>query len=329
MTTATEPSSLDAPQRRLAVVFLDGVGIGDRDPDHNPFFRARMGWLQPAIGELPSLDRPGTSGASARAFPVDATLGVEGTPQSGTGQTSLLTGRNAARLFGRHFGPWTPVALRPLLSRENLLVRSLAGAVPTAFANAYPRGWPGTLPSRRLAAPPLAARAAGLLTRHEEHLLRGDAVASEIVHGPWRRHLGPDDLPDVTPEEAGIRLAGITMRHRLTFFAHYGTDYAGHRGGMDGAVRALERVDAFLGGLEAGLRDAATFLVISDHGNVEDVRTGHTLNPALGLAVGPGASELATAIRSLTDVAGAVLRWLGVAPTSRRGSNEAEGSPAS
>ena len=101
-----------------------------------------------------------------------------------------------------------------------------------AFANAYPRGWPGE--RRRLAAPPLAARAAGLLNRHVEHLARGQAVASEIVNSGWQVHLGHEDLPEVTAVAAGTTLARIAASHDITFFAHYATDIAGHRGGWRG-----------------------------------------------------------------------------------------------
>ena len=113
---------LDAVGGRVLFVFLDGVGIGPSDPDRNPFLQARLPTLTRLIGHLPTLDRPSeAAGAPARVVPLDATLGVAGTPQSGTGQTALLTGHNAPALYGRHFGPWTPVKLRPLLASENLL----------------------------------------------------------------------------------------------------------------------------------------------------------------------------------------------------------------
>ncbi len=103
------------------------------------------------------------------------------------------------------------------------------------------------------------------------------------------------------------------MGARLTFFAHYSTDYAGHRGGMTGAVRALERVDAFLEGLVSAVDSDTVVLVVSDHGNIEDTRGGHTRNPALGLVVGPAARRRARELDSIMDIAGASLRWLGVA----------------
>lgn len=232
-------------------------------------------------------------------------------PQSGTGQAALLTGANAAALNGGHFGPWTPVALRPLVEERSILRNVVASGGSAAFANAYPRGWPGQRGSRRVAGPPLAARGAGLLVRHEEALGRGDAVSSEIVNDGWQRHLGHDWLPTVEPEQAGANLATIAGTHDLTLYAHYATDTAGHRGGMDGAVAALERVDRFLGGLRAVLDPSVLLLVASDHGNIEDVRAGHTRNPALGIAEGRDA-ETAAELRDLRDVAPFVSRFLGI-----------------
>ena len=324
----------------VLLLFLDGVGIGPADPEVNPFFRATLPHLTSALGgTLPSLDAPSPFGPTGRAFPLDASLGVDGLPQSGTGQIALFTGRNAPALFGSHFGPWPPVRLRPLLREENLLVRARHAGVRVAFANAYPAGWPGALPSRRHAVPPLAALSAGVLSRDLDSLVRGEAVASEILNDGWRRYTGRTDLPDVTAEAAGRTLAGIARGATLTLFAHYHTDHAGHRGGMEGAVRALERVDAFIGGLlEAS--GPSWIVGCSDHGNVEDVRRGHTRNPALGFVIragGPeaGAMERGTAaggqgvagsredpmagVHDLMGVTPALLRALGLGKNSGQG----------
>lgn len=294
-------------------VFLDGVGIGPASVERNPFLRAQLPVLSELLGgRIPTLDQPSVRGARAVSVPLDARLGVDGTPQSGTGQATLLTGENAARLHGSHFGPWTPVGLRPLVEARNVLVRAARGGRSVAFANAYPRGWPGPRGSRRVSAPPLAARAAGVLDRHEEALGEGRAVASEIVNDGWRKHLGHDWLPNVTEREAGANLAGIASSAELTLYAYYSTDTVGHRGGMEGGVRVLERVDRFLGGVLDALDPIVSMVVASDHGNLEDVTTQHTLNPALGVVVGPAATALPETMRSLTDVVPAVLGWLGV-----------------
>lgn len=300
-------------ERRVLLLFLDGVGIGPDEPSVNPFLQARLPALRDLLGgSLPTLSRPAPTGGTARTIALDACLGVPGLPQSGTGQISLLTGVNAARRFGAHFGPWPPVRLRELLERQNLMTRAVQAGIPTLFANAYPEGYPGNRPYRRLAAPPLAARAAGILTRHHEELARGDAVASEILNQGWREVLGIESVPLVTAAEAGQALARLANGARLTLFAHYLTDLAGHRGGMEGAVAALERVDDFLQGIRADLDPDVTVVVASDHGNVEDVRAGHTRNPALGLVWGPEADTLASRCPDLTHVAPQLLRLLDV-----------------
>ena len=299
---------------RVLLIFLDGVGIGADDAGVNPFVHAseRLPTLLSLMGGVvPTLDRPRATGPGGSAFPLAATLGVEGVPQSGTGQVALLTGESAAELLGRHFGPWTPVKLRPLLESRGLLRRARDAGRSVAFANAYPRGWPGPAGSRRIAGPPLAAQAAGVLDRHEEALARGDAVASEILNDGWKRHLGHASLPDVTPRQAGVNLARISLTVDLTLFAHYATDTAGHAQDIEQAILALARVDEFLAGVVASLAQDTLLLVTSDHGNLEDVRVGHTRNPALGIASGPGAPE-AAALADLREVTPFVLKILGV-----------------
>ncbi len=314
---------------RLIVVFLDGVGIGRPDPEVNPFLRADLPNFRALFGGVPDLSHPIRSSSGphsdpggfppATTFPVDANLGVEGTPQSGTGQTTLLTGKNGAELFGRHFGPWVPTALRPLVRDESFLSKALQTGHLVAFANAYPEVWPGERGGRRVAGPPLAAQGAGLLTRTHLDLASRQAVSSEMTNGGWQKFLGFNDLPDVTPEEAGRTLAMIAAEHDLTLYAHYSTDSAGHRGGMEGAVAALEKVDEFLGGLvsEAFTGDGPAdgtgtqILICSDHGNIEDVTTGHTRNPSLGALIGQGATTFRPSeLEGLADIPGFVLRQL-------------------
>jgi predicted AlkP superfamily pyrophosphatase or phosphodiesterase len=179
-----------------------------------------------------------------------------------------------------------------------------------AFANAYPLSGIPADPRifRRPAGPMLAAQSVGALTRGAVELAEGRAVASSITNERWREHLG-SDVPEVSPEEAARTLARIAADADVTLFAHYDTDYTGHRGALDGAIAALERVDAFLGALADALPSDTLLVVSSDHGNVEDVRGGHTINPVPVLAAGNG-REVLMNVRSLIDVAPAILQAL-------------------
>jgi len=298
------------PPRRAILVFLDGVGIGPADRAVNPFaaaalpnLRGILGGRLPVTEDLDARGRIVSAGAVLAA--ADAMLGMEG-------QTTLLTGRNAARAYGRHFGPWVPTALREMLAAENLLRRARDAGRTVAFANAYPIALIDADPRifRRPAAPPLAAISAGALTRDVPQLVAGEAVASSITNDRWRQRTA--EVPPVTAEQAGRNLAAIAAGAELTLYAHYDTDHEGHRGGMEGSVAALERVDTFLGGLAGALAPGTLLVISSDHGNVEDVREGHTLNPVPVLAIGPGREVLASRIRTIADVAPAILGLLGI-----------------
>jgi 2,3-bisphosphoglycerate-independent phosphoglycerate mutase len=273
-------------------------------------------------GRAPVAESAPFSGRHASLIGLDARLGVEGLPQSGTGQAALLTGQNAPKAFGRHFGPWVPAALRHLLRTQSVLAHARAAGRRVAFANAYPEEviggadarstGDGPAPHRRRAAhflnagPPLAAAGADALFRSTEHLSRGEAVASEITNEGWRKHLGRSGLPRIEPAEAGRNLARIANTHDLTLFAHYATDQAGHTGRLDEAVAAIERVDAFLGGLIESVGPDATVNVASDHGNLEDRSAGHTRNPAFALAAGADHADVARTWSTLLDVAPAI-----------------------
>jgi hypothetical protein len=281
------------------LIFLDGVGIGPDNSEVNPWLGARLPRLRAMLGgQLPTLAEPQCTGGRALLVPADATLGLPGLPQSGTGQTALLTGVNAAALFGRHFGPWVPTPLRALLAERNLLVRALGAGKSAAFANAHYT----TEPGKRPAAPTLAAHAAGLLVHGAE--------ASSITSEMWQRFAADVRVPDVSPRDAGRTLARIAGRVDLTLFAHYDTDLAGHRRGWHGCVAALERVDAFLGGVLELLPDDTLVVIASDHGNLEDTRAGHTRNPVPVVAVGPRRAMIAERVTAITDVAPAILHLM-------------------
>ena len=301
--------------RHLLFVFLDGVGLGGTDPAVNPFARLPLpGFARLAGGarwthEAPTLERP------THVFqPLDATLGVPGLPQSGTGQATLLTGVNCAARAGRHYGPFPHTTSRPLLAANNLFHQvqrlGLPFEEPAAFANAYPdRFFTYVERSDRWTVTTRCCLDAGVRIRTHADLVQGDALAADVTAGGWPQrdpHLEP-----LTEAEAAHRLAGLTRRHAFTLFEHFHTDKAGHSRSFDRAEAVLTSLDRFFDALLDALDPAHTLLLVtSDHGNIEDLSTkSHTAHPVPLAALGDGAHHFA-ATHDLTGVAPAIVAAL-------------------
>jgi len=286
-------------------VFLDGVGLGVGDPTLNPLAAAAMPFLREVLaGPLTKETAEVTSPALVYRR-LDATLGVEGLPQSATGQTTLLTGVNGARAMGRHYGPWPGPTLRAVLERGTLFGSGLElrGSV---LANAYPPQYFAWLGDRRHRpnAPVVAATAAGLELRDMGAYRAGLAVAAD-VDGARFAHMDPSLAPQGAAGAAST-LIHLTSAASFVFFDVWPTDALGHARDFTGARGLLARVDELLRHLAAS---GITVVVTSDHGNIEDVTSGrHTLNEVPLLVFGPGAHEFAGAT-SLLDVAPAIRRF--------------------
>jgi 2,3-bisphosphoglycerate-independent phosphoglycerate mutase len=300
---------------RVLFVFVDGVGLGSDDACVNAMVEG-MPRLSSLLGAPPVLSAAPHSSTRATLVALDATLGIDGLPQSGTGQAVVLTGEDAIRMHGRHFGPWVPTRLRPLVREQSVLARAQAAGHTIAFANAYPEEVLALEVEQRRtppflrAGPPLAALGAGVMNRHTAALERGDAVASEIVNDGWRERLHRSNVPHIDEARAAHNLVKIAAAHDLTLFAHYATDYAGHLRDFGAASAAIARVDTFLAAMIDSMPADMLLVVASDHGNIEDSTAGHTRNPALGLVAGPGHAQRARGMEDLRDVAGVALTAL-------------------
>ena len=299
---------------RVIILFVDGVGLGEDDPEANPLAQASL----PALSRLLDGRRlvranGGFSARLATLLPLDAQLGVPGLPQSGTGQTTILTGINAPALLGRHYGPYPNEPLRDLLRNGNLFRRLLAAGKPAAFANAYPDRFLDRLKrgTERLSANTRAALLAGLKLRGPADLKAGRAISGLLTNEYWGRW--GYAMPDLSAAEAGAQLARLADDHALTYFEFWYTDVAGHRQDQALSLHLLRLLDEFIGGIVDTLDlDRSLLMILGDHGNFEDWRTArHTHNPALALLAGAGHAELARRLGSLADVTPALLAALG------------------
>lgn len=306
------------PHGSFLFVFTDGVGIGSDDPERNPFMGATIPtWRAMGDGEIPTLKSPTPrSSPHATILGADATLGVAGLPQSGTGTTTLLTGVNAAQLMGKHDGPYPPADIQPVLQSQNILTRTVQAGKKAAFANAYPPFYFDRLARGRARRTTCtqAALAAGLELRNYRDLLAGNALSGWIINDHWGR-IG-SEMPMITAYQAGENLARIALAHDATLFEYFHTDHMGHRPDLTEAHVTLERLDGFLAGITATLNPETDLLVVAaDHGNFEaQEHTDHTLNPSMVTIWGKGHQQIAAQIQSIADIVPAVWEWIAAPP---------------
>lgn len=291
-------------------VFLDGVGLGPGDTD-NPFADLDLPLFEQLAGgqrwteDATPFARPG------HVFrPIDAALGVEGLPQSGTGQATLFTGVNCAVRAGRHFGPFPHSTSKPVIAEQNVFVQLREAGRTGTFANAYPDRFFQMAERRgRWTVTTLCCVEAGVPLRREVDVHAGRALTAELTGVAWQTHLGLD-IPVISESEAGLRLAHLDRDADLVLFEYFLTDKAGHSQDPARAAAVLHALDAFFGGLVNALGDDDLLVVTSDHGNIEDLGTkSHTRNPVPLVAFGRGAEALADAA-SLVDVAPALVDLL-------------------
>jgi 2,3-bisphosphoglycerate-independent phosphoglycerate mutase len=279
------------------LIFVDGLGIGTRGP-HNPLdlLGEEASPLAVFEDEEPRLPR---GGVLAR---TDARLGVEGRPQSASGQTTILTGINVPARLGYHKQGFPNEQMRALIREHSLFLRlEQLGVRPNVFANTYASQFFATRP-RWVSATTVAVEAAGLGFRTVEDLKAGRAVYHDLTNRMLAER--GEDVPPRTPEEAADVLARLAGAHRFTLYEHFIADRAGHEQDLEAALSVLRDLARFVRAVLACVNLArTTVLLTSDHGNVEDLSTrNHTLNQVPTLAWGPGAGYVGDHVRSLADI---------------------------
>lgn len=299
---------------QILFLFLDGVGLGADNPEINPFARADMPNLRALLGGNPlTASAAPFEGERATLLALDASLGVEGLPQSATGQAVLLTGVNIPQEIGQHYGPKPNPEVASYLNNGNTLFSWLrAGGKSAALLNAYPpRYFHGIDSGRRLySSVPLALTSAGFPLFTKDDLNAGRALSADFTGEGWRRMLGFTDAPVYLPYDAGRKTAELALQYDFAFFEYWASDYAGHKQDMSAACSLLASFDGMLGGLLDAWDDArGLILLTSDHGNLEDLSTRrHTDAKVPGLVIGAKATreKFVEGLPDLTGIAPAI-----------------------
>ncbi len=290
----------------LCFIFIDGIGVGERNP-LNPL----------SNGDIKSFSHFTASNGfdtlcderveeNILFKKIDANLGVDGLPQSGTGQTTLFTGENAPKVIGKHFGPYPHSGIKPLLREKSLFHKVMDLGKKPHFINAYPDIFFKRSKKRdRWSCTTLMTKSAGLRLNRIKDVINGNAITAEITQSVWRSRLNLD-VPEIVPEEASERALRSLKKHDLVLYEYYLTDKAGHEQNRDMADQILTVLDQFIWGIMQGLSPDDTLVITSDHGNLEDlsVKT-HTRNPVPLFVMGQ-ANDFQS-VHSIQDVTPAIL----------------------
>ncbi|HEY8204484.1 MAG TPA: hypothetical protein VIF81_07140 [Pyrinomonadaceae bacterium] len=288
----------------VLLFFIDGLGIGSRGP-HNPLDGLKdaepLAHFQNESSEIPF---------GGVLVETDARLGVEGRPQSASGQTTILTGVNAPAAIGHHKQGFPNHALLDIIREHSIFLQLKRATIePVIFANTYTKRFFENRP-RWISATTAAVEAAGLQFNTVSDLKADRAVYQDFTN---RMLIERGERVELrTPEEAGDVLASLVVNNRFTLYEYFITDKVGHaqdtakaRTVLQDLARMIRRV------LRKIDLETTTMILTSDHGNIEDLSTrSHTLNAVPTIIWGASSGRLANRISSLTDITPAIVSVL-------------------
>ena len=240
--------------------------------------------------------------------PVDACLGVEGLPQSATGQATMFTGVNCAAAVGRHCEGFPGPDLRKIIEADNLFLQLRRRGKRVRFADAYLVDSVDELSASRFK----SVTTVMALTAPETVSVAQDLMEDRALMQDLTRETIQDrypDIPVISPSRAAEHLFGIARENDFTLYEFFQTDVSGHSMDYTRACAVLRTYDRFLAELVRYANAAhITLVMTADHGNIESIGArGHTRNPVPFIVYGPGEKDIRGRVASLTDVTPALL----------------------
>ena len=280
---------------KMLFIFLDGVGKGEKS-EHNPFF-----YYHPKAYDIFLKE--------GNVLFLDATLGVEGLPQSATGQVTIYSGINAAKEVGFHINGQITPSLKRIIERQNIFTTLLRRGFKVDFANVYRNEYLQKLlndKNFKMSVTSYMTLISGIRFKTVEDLLRGEGVYFDITN-----HVLIEsgyEVPVFSPQRAAENLLNVLNKNDFVLFEHFKTDIIGHSCDMEKALELLKLLDEFILSLIEDLPEDACLVVTSDHGNIEDLSTKtHTKNKVPFLAYG-NKKEI-FALESIEQIYSSILKY--------------------
>lgn len=301
----------------ILLIFIDGFGLGEANTEVNPLARFRPRFFDMLFGQPLTIEAGRIINDQACLVPTDATLGVEGLPQSATGQTALFTGINAPRIMGRHIQGFPGPALNAIIGEHGIMKHLVDEGYRATSANMYTPNYMELVAARkrRHSVTTQVIMSARQQLRSLEEMAAGKAVYQDITN-KLLPFFGIEGVPAVSPEEAGQRLVNLAAQQHFTMFEYFQTDRQGHKQNWEKAQEILSILDSFLSVIYHRRDKEMLILITSDHGNFEDfsVKT-HTRNLVPTIIFGHRCRQVAERIKALTDITPSLLGVLkGVEP---------------
>ncbi|MDP8219354.1 MAG: hypothetical protein P9M03_11590 [Candidatus Theseobacter exili] len=160
---------------------------------------------------------------------------------------------------------------------------------------------------RLYSATTIASLAANIDLLNLHSLINEQAVYHDLTNNSLREQ--GYYVPIWAASKAGKIIAEVSKSYDFSLYEYFLTDYLGHNGTLQDAVRSLEALEKDIYALLDNIDlKKATVLLLSDHGNIKDFSAKkHTTNPAMGLFWRPFAKKASEEIEKITDVADFVM----------------------
>lgn len=316
---------------KMILFFIDGLGIGYRDPKTNPCAYSKKNYLNTFL----DAERNHPIPCQGFCKGLDATLDIPGLPQSATGQTSIFSGVNAAKELGYHLNGFPNLKLKKILMEKSILKKIKERGFKVDFINTYrpsffekevdvrftkPYHSVHTLRqastmlrssnSKRVSASTLTALAAEISFHSQDDLFKRKSICHDMTNEIFIEQ--GFQAPVFSPEEAAHILANALSIYDFILYEFFLTDFIGHAQDMNRSQMIVERIENFLESLLSSVDLLqTTVLIISDHGNFEDLSTrSHTKNPSLFMTWGRYASALVERCNTIYEPYHAILELM-------------------